>query len=185
MGILTVQFGFTDKKMSSLSVNELRVSNIESYNLAKDSITIDSSGRSLVPNQPAFYGYRSAGAVWENYGTTPATYNYNIAVTNRGNCYNTSNGLFTCPISGVYAVCPGMLAGSSGNYATLQVYVNGLNKTARGVHANTNTLSNWHTSCTTFMVRCNKNDILEVRATTGAATIYAGEYSHCSIWLYN
>lgn len=171
--------------MSSLSVNELRVSNIESYNLASDSITIDSSGRSLTPNQPAFYGYRSAGDIWENYGSTPATYNYNIAVTNRGSCYNTSNGLFTCPISGVYAVCPGGLMGANGGTTTLYVFVNGVNRTARGVHSNTNANSNWFYNSTTFMVRCVKNDIIEIRATNSAASIYAGQFSHGSIWLYN
>lgn len=170
--------------MSSLSVNELRVSNIESYNLAKDSITIDSSGRSLAPNQPAFYGYRSAGAVWETY-TSVSTYIYNIAITNRGSCYNTSNGTFTCPIAGVYAVCPGGLMGANGASVTLQVFVNGVNRTARGVHSNTNTNSNWFYNSTTFMVRCAKNDILEIKVTTGGASIYAGTYSHCSIWLYN
>jgi hypothetical protein len=171
--------------MSSLTVSTLRTDVIKSPITGTTSLLIDSSGRSLAPNQPAFYGYRSAGAVWENYGTTPAVYNYNVAVTNRGNCYNTTSGTFTCPVSGVYAVAPGGLMGANGGSTTLNVYVNNVNKTARGVHSNTSGTSNWFYNSTIFMLRCVKDDQIQIRATNSAASIYADKHSHCSIWLYS
>jgi len=171
--------------MSSLTVTTLRTDTIKSFNSLTNSISIDSSGRTTVSSQPAFYGYRSAGEVWENYGATPVGYNYNVAVTNRGNCYDTSTGVFTCPVSGVYAACPGALTGANGGYVTLYVYVNDVNRTARGVHTNTSGTSNWFHGSTVFMVRCDKNDRIQIRVATSAASIYAGTYSHCSIWLYS
>ena len=171
--------------MSSLTVTTLRTDTIRSSNTATNSILLDSSGRSTASNQPAFYGYRSAGEVWENYGGTPAVYNYNVAVTNRGNCYDTGTGVFTCPVAGVYAACPGALTGANGGYVTLYVYVNDVNRTARGVHTNTVGNNNWFHASTVFMVRCNKNDRIQIRVATSAASIYANSYSHGSIWLYS
>ena len=171
--------------MSSLTVTTLRTDTIRSSNTATNSILLDSSGRSTASNQPAFYGYRSAGEVWENYGATPVGYNYNVAVTNRGNCYDTATGVFTCPIAGVYAACPGALMGANGGFAYLFVYVNDVNRTASAIHSNTNGNSNWFHSSTVFMVRCNKNDRLQIRTLTGGESIYAGQYAHCSIWLYS
>ena len=171
--------------MSSLTVTTLRTDIIKSSSTAANSILLDSSGRSTASNQPAFYGYRSAGTNWENYGATPVGYNYNVAVTNRGNCYDTATGVFTCPIEGVYAACPGALTGANGGSVSLYVYVNDVNRTARGVHSNTNGANNWFHASTVFMVRCNKNDRIQIRVATSAASIYADQYAHCSIWLYS
>lgn len=176
--------------MSALTVTTVQTDTIASLTTGTTSLVIDSSGRTRMPNTPAFYGYRNNGTGgWENYGTAlgpSQTFIYNNAITNRGNCYNTVNGTFTCPIEGIYAVCPGALIGNNGNYATLYVFKNEVNQTARGVHANTNGSSNWFHSSTVFMIRCVKNDRLQVRCATAAATIYGQDgYSHCSIWLYS
>jgi len=171
--------------MSSLTVTTLRTDTIKSSNSAINSISIDSSGRTTASSQPAFYGYRAAGEVWENYGTTKGlyVYNFNIAVTNRGNCYDTSTGVFTCPIDGVYGVCPGGIMGQAGRYAFLDLYVNGVSRSASGVHGNTNGSNNYFHNSTVFMVRCNKNDRIDIRCATNGAAIYAQGHSHCSIWL--
>ena len=137
------------------------------------------------PNNPVFYGYRSSGGGWESYPSPGSVYVYNVEVTNIGNCYNTSTGVFTCPIDGMYAVAPGVLAGNNGNTCTLQVYKNDINVTARGVHSNTVGTNNWRHNSTVFLIKCFKNDTLKIWITTGAATAYGNDgYSHCSIWLY-
>lgn len=61
-----------------------------------NSFVMDASGRITTPNQPAFLA-----------GKTSATANGNVMVFNEtvfniGGHYNTSNGRFTAPISGVY-----------------------------------------------------------------------------------
>lgn len=171
--------------MSSLICSTVKVDQIRSRTDIP-AINIDSVGRLLSPNKPVFYGWRDTGSeAWENFGTTPVTYTYNIAVTNIGGCYNTSTGIFTCPVSGIYAVCPGVLSGQAGSYSTQYVYVNGVNKTARGCHTNLVGNNHWTYNSQTFLVSCNANDLLEVRIAMGAATTYGREHCHGCIWLHS
>jgi hypothetical protein len=61
---------------------------------------IDSVGRVTQPFQPAFSG----GLVGGSGNVTANPLVFNSALLNQGSCYNTSNGLFTCPVAGVYRV---------------------------------------------------------------------------------
>jgi len=144
-------------------------------------ITIDSSNRVRRLNLPVFYGWRDIGSEsWENFGTTPVVYNYNIAVTNRGNCYNTGTGVFTCPLAGVYLIHCGYLGGNTGSFSSMWVFKNGVNQTANGVHHN---VGNYYkVNSQVFAINCAVNDLLTLRVITGNATIYGREHSHCSIW---
>lgn len=178
--------------MSSLTVTTIQTDTIKSLISETTALTIDSSGRTTLPNAPVFYGYRNnVDKGWEDYGTTfPPTndsqiFIYNYAVTNRGNCYNTGNGSFTCPIAGVYAICPGALIGNTA-YGRLSVFKNGVNETKYGVLGNANTYGHWFHCSTVFMIRCVKNDILQIRADTNGTGIFGQDgYSHCTIWLYS
>jgi hypothetical protein len=85
-------------------------------------LTCDSSGRVTMPYQPAFCGYRSAGSVGSTGGTTYYTYIADAAQLNRGSHYNTSNGVFTCPVAGVYRVSfftMGQAANADGIFASV------------------------------------------------------------------
>jgi hypothetical protein len=144
-------------------------------------ITIDSSNRAIRKNLPVFYGWRDTGTeAWENFGTTPVVYNYNVPLTNRGSYYNTSNGTFTCSLNGVYLIHAGYLGGNTGNYSSMFVYKNGVNVTANGIHHNAGNY--WKVNSQVFAINCAVNDLLTLRVVTTGATIYGREHSHCSIW---
>ena len=61
-------------------------------------LTIDSSGRILFPNQPAFSASRDAGNVASGDFIV-----FDDARTNVGSAYNASDGKFTAPVAGTYA----------------------------------------------------------------------------------
>jgi hypothetical protein len=51
--------------------------------------------------QPFYQGYTSPSTA---FSSTWQVLNYSSAQVNTGNCYNTSNGRFTAPASGVYSI---------------------------------------------------------------------------------
>jgi hypothetical protein len=61
---------------------------------------ISSAGYVTQPFQPAFSG----GLVGASGNVTANPLVFNSALLNQGSCYNTSTGLFTCPVAGVYRV---------------------------------------------------------------------------------
>ena len=66
-----------------------------------NALSIDSTGRVLTPARPCFSAYRN---------TTSGTYYdsgdlvFDATTVNVGNCYDTSNGRFTAPITGSYHI---------------------------------------------------------------------------------
>lgn len=65
-------------------------------------MTIDSSGRVTMPNQPAFHAYGNSGSwtVFSNGSWTQIA--MNAAAFNTGTHYDTTNSKFVAPIAGVY-----------------------------------------------------------------------------------
>ena len=170
--------------MSTINASNIQTSNIRFNGTSSAAITIDETGILNMEENPFFYGWRDTGVeAWESFSGA-AVYNYNIASENKGGHYNTGTGVFTCPLAGVYLICPSMLAGQAGGAATLQIYKNGINVTARGVHSNTNGNNLWHLGSYTFAINCAVNDLLTARMSTSNANVYGREHSHLSIWYY-
>jgi hypothetical protein len=166
--------------MSTVNTNKLKCTNI-SHSSGAIALTFDSANRVRRPNLPVFYGWRDIGSEsWENFGTTPVVYNYNLAQVNRGNHYNTGTGVFTCPLAGVYLIHCGYLGGNTASYSYMYVYKNGINQTANSIHHNVGNY--WKVNSQVFAFNCSVNDQLAMRVVTGNATIYGKEHAHCSIW---
>jgi len=75
-------------------------------------VVIDSNGRMAAASQPYFYAYLSSNISFDS-NTQNTTVPYNTTSANVGNCYNTSNGLFTAPVSGRYVFTGGIYSNTA------------------------------------------------------------------------
>jgi hypothetical protein len=73
---------------------------------------IDSAGRVTMPYQPAFDAFCSSNTTY-NATSLNSVCIYNATTINTGSHYNTSNGLFTAPVSGWYEIFAGGYINSS------------------------------------------------------------------------
>ena len=78
----------------------LNVDKVRATGSTTDGITVDSSGRVLMPQRPAFHASTN-GAGSASY-FTPGVAVFPHADVNVGSCYSTSTGKFTAPIAGTY-----------------------------------------------------------------------------------
>lgn len=100
-------------------INNQEATQTKIYTSGVNRLNIDASGRVTTPYQPAFYGYRTSGNVTGN-----ATVVHNYVVTNIGSHYNSTTGVFTCPVAGVYEIFVGGHAENS-QPIVLQIHKNG------------------------------------------------------------
>jgi len=73
-------------------------------------MTIDSSGRVIMPSQPSFSATRSQGDV------SSGTYVFSNVYHNNGNHYSNTTGRFTAPIAGLYFFSTNMMSSNAGTY---------------------------------------------------------------------
>jgi hypothetical protein len=128
----------------------------------------------LMPNKPLASVSRSSDMA-ANVTTYP-TIIFNQIDLDVGGNYDSSNGVFTCPISGIYQVtCFGMDSTSGAAGALyLRLEKNGVNY---GSDCGSYSSANSHAGASgTWMIQCSVNDTLEISyyATSGVTGTYSG-----------
>jgi len=148
-------------------------------------ISIDASNRVITSsNKPMVCAsMRTSGGGWTNYGADPGSIViYNNIVVNNGNHYNSSTGIFTCPVAGHYRMMACVLAGQSNYSCHLRPRKNNVNILDQAAHINQ--LSGWVNIWAIHLVSCSANDTLSWYAASSGAGIYTiSDYSHMIIEL--
>ena len=93
-------------------------------------MTIDSSGRVTMPNQPSFGVYRNAGAVTANNVYVFNGYDYNT-----GTMYNTNNGRATAPVAGRYFLSTWMMRETNQEYTNYNYHIRKNGSTYKSVYS--------------------------------------------------
>lgn len=144
----------TSDMSGSLAVQTLGVS----------AITVDTVGRVGTPLQPRFFGYRSAGNV-----TAPNNVVHDTVIVNVGSCYNSTTGIFTCPIAGYYEV----IAGGHGENTTVVSIL--INKNGSGIVEEYSNGPAYGSVTAIAILSCAANDIITSSVATG--TMWGGNRS--------
>ena len=136
-----------------------------SWGWASTPLAVDASGHVTMPYQPAFYvkdlNY-TFGA--DSLGTG------GVIQTNRGSCYNSSNGRFTAPVSGMYYFWGTQQHFDSGSstYVGLIFNKNGTQDTIEYVSGVGGSYNNHQTQEGAYVTYLNVNDYVNIRSNRGA-----------------
>ena len=167
-------------------MSRLVVSNIETQNIKFDSdttaMTIDSTGRTIQAAKPSFWAGGSTGT-WQSLSSGGIVTELDTTRHNIGSCYDTSNGRFTCPVTGVYCFQFNLYIKQTSNNASWSIYLNGSEFTAGGfplirVLRNDNEANDETIGCTwTYLYTAG--DYIEIRA-SGSTSEYVPYRSYFS-----
>ena len=124
----------------------------------------------LFPSKPAAFVAKDNGGGWS---TISGIMIFNDVKLNRGNCYNSTTGIFTCPTAAVYRVHAEALTGDVSTSCQVFIHKNGSTVTQYGAHSNYQGNS-YYTIGTEALIDCSENDQLSVVMTSGANAIYTG-----------
>ena len=126
---------------------------------------IDSSGRVTMPYQPSFRAYRTSSTTSTgNVIIWPNTFH------NTGNHFNTTTGVFTAPVAGVYAVSLHYLTENSSTQVDAHVRVNGVIN--NGIRMRSAGAANHKTTSATHAIYLHANDTIDVYFEAGG-TFYS------------
>jgi hypothetical protein len=141
-------------------------------------ITIDSSGRVLLPQVPCCHVRLTTSNSQDTsnpYTTLATNIKFDSIELNQGSCYSASTGAFTCPVAGVYAADVHLL---SNNGATIDHEIKLLHNSTT-VHFGYNGVDSQFVPIRAHgLIDCAVNDTISVQLTQGQIYINAsGVYS--------
>ena len=94
-------------------MSTLKVGTIQDHANSISAITIDSSGYVVMPKRPYFNSTTTTQSI---VGSTQVTLVASSLHHNNGTHYNTSNGRFTAPVSGVYTFSGSVVMNATSGY---------------------------------------------------------------------
>ena len=109
--------------MSDIRVNTVKTDAITDP-AGTSALTIDSTGRILQPAKPSFFAHGTSTS-WQSLSSGGVVTELDATDHNIGTCYDTSNGKFTAPVTGVYCLQFNLYVKQSSNSASFSVYHNG------------------------------------------------------------
>ena len=127
---------------------------------AVERMAIDSAGRVTMPYQPAFIAYPTSTTTF-----TSGVIIFQNTLLNRGSIYNTSNGRFTAPVSGVYQVNYAVRSQTSRAYARTRLYLNGATYSIMEAGVDGQTSSSHYQYST--MINMLANDYVQIELSSG------------------
>jgi hypothetical protein len=141
-------------------------------------LTIDSSGRILQPNLPCFFAERTSSYSSDTSYTEVV---YNVAHINIGTAYDTSNGRYTVPVTGIYQVSWNDIGDVQDTVYRSRLYINGSATSIGGVTKNferrTEQSGGQHPSSSTqtYLIELTAGQYISIfeKRDSGSNTIYA------------
>jgi len=129
----------------------------------------------LKTGNPVFYARKTTGTAHNSYII------YNAVDVNIGSCYDSSTGIFTCPVAGAYTFTWGTIAGTTDTVYRLHIRVNG--NTINNTHLradNTATGSEYSTGERTAILNLAANDEIRIffAADDSTSSLYGSNYTH-------
>ena len=149
--------------MSKLQTNAIR-----HLGSSVDNMTLDSSGRVLMPKQPYAMVSRNAGSVQGN-----ATVVFNVVDSDVAGVYNASNGRFTAPVTGRYLISHGLF---TDNVRSAWVFfrINGTN--IKSTYTN---VTSYNSVAGTIVLNMNANDYLDIYINGTIYGVYGNDITQC------
>ena len=129
-------------------------------------LKVNVNGQITTPAQPAFMAVRTTSQ-----STTPFVVTGYTSITNIGNNFNASTGIFTAPVAGLYQFTFACIGAGSFNHSNdIYGYLNGArNQASLAIRPNSNTNSYASMGSNTVLVSLSANDTFGIYVENGTS----------------
>lgn len=147
---------------------------------ANSGITINSSGEVNFPYRPAFYAYGVTGGTW----SAPNNVIFPSTTVNKGGHYNTSTGIFTCPIAGIYVFHWSSIGNNSDGTYRMYFHRNGVNQDGHHLRLDNTDSGSAYCENLSYAVswNCAQGDTIQVRIEDATTWYPGGDSSSNDYW---